>query len=187
MVQVVLIRPGRTDFDDQNRIQGMLDIPLNERGSHEVGETVEQLRGRPLEAIYSSPCQPSLGTAQMIAKALGLRLRVVDEFRNLNQGLWQGLQVEEVRRKHPRVYRQWEECPEAIRPPEGETMAEANQRLQKGLRPLLRRHRHQMIGIVAPEPISSIIRSCLKKSDLDKEWKNEKTEAKWELLEAAGP
>ena len=32
MLQIVLIRPGTTDFDEQGRIQGTLDIPLNERG-----------------------------------------------------------------------------------------------------------------------------------------------------------
>lgn len=27
MVQIVLIRPGSTDYDEQGRIQGTLDIP----------------------------------------------------------------------------------------------------------------------------------------------------------------
>ena len=36
MVQIVLIRPGSTDYDEQGRIQGTLDIPLNEQGTREV-------------------------------------------------------------------------------------------------------------------------------------------------------
>ena len=36
MVQIVLIRPGSTDYDEQGRIQGTLDIPLNDQGADEV-------------------------------------------------------------------------------------------------------------------------------------------------------
>ncbi len=39
---------------------------------------------------------------------------------NLNLGLWQGMQVAEVRHKQPKVYRQWQEQPENVCPPDGE-------------------------------------------------------------------
>ncbi len=38
MTQVVLIRPGATVYDEQNRVQGILDIPLSERGRAEVAD-----------------------------------------------------------------------------------------------------------------------------------------------------
>jgi broad specificity phosphatase PhoE len=43
MTQVVLIRPGATVYDEQNRVQGILDIPLSERGRAEVAQLVERL------------------------------------------------------------------------------------------------------------------------------------------------
>ena len=46
MPDVVLIRPGCTDFDEQNRIQGVLDLPLNHRGHAQVLGLVAQLQGR---------------------------------------------------------------------------------------------------------------------------------------------
>ena len=43
MTQVVLIRPGATVYDEQNRVQGTLDIPLSERGRAEVAHLAETL------------------------------------------------------------------------------------------------------------------------------------------------
>jgi len=47
MTQVVLIRPGATVYDEQNRVQGALDLPLSERGWAEVAELAEKLAGPP--------------------------------------------------------------------------------------------------------------------------------------------
>ena len=43
MCQVVLIRPGATIYDEQNRVQGILDIPLSERGQGEVARMAQKL------------------------------------------------------------------------------------------------------------------------------------------------
>ena len=50
MPQILLIRPGSTEYDRQGRIQGTLDIPLNEEGRQEVLEVVQQLKGQSIEA-----------------------------------------------------------------------------------------------------------------------------------------
>src|SRR5881628_3827291 len=99
MTRVVLIRPGSTDYDEQDRIQGTLDIPLNVRGPAEAAHTAEGLRAVALNRIFSCPSASSNDTALIIGKTLGVRVRKLDKLHNLNHGLWQGLQVEEVRRK----------------------------------------------------------------------------------------
>ena len=52
---------------------------------------------------------------------------------NLNLGLWQGMQVSEVRYKQPKVYRQWQEQPENVCPPEGEMIEQAEQRIRTAM------------------------------------------------------
>ena len=104
MTQVVLIRTGATVYDEQNRVQGILDIPLSARGEAEVAELAEKLAeplaGVELAALYCGPGESTLQTAEVIGKALGLRPKRVDELRNLDQGLWQGLQVDEIKRRN---------------------------------------------------------------------------------------
>ena len=130
MLRIILVRPGSTDYDLQERIQGTLDIPLCSQGLSEVARLVDQLRGKGIEAVYAPACEPAHETAQIVAKDLDVRHKRLDRMLNLDFGLWQGLQVNEVRHKQPKVYRQWQEQPENICPPEGEMLDEAEERVR---------------------------------------------------------
>ncbi len=158
MPDVVLIRPGCTDFDEQNRIQGVLDLPLNHRGHAQVLGLVAQLQEVEFDVVFTAPGEPARSTALAICEQNGASLKDVDDFRNLDHGLWQGLPVDDVRRKYPKVFKQWQESPETVRLPEGETVAEAVERIRRGLRKCLKRKR--TIGIVASEPLATMI-SCV--------------------------
>ncbi len=158
MSEIVLIRPGCTDFDEQKRIQGTLDLPLNSRGQEQVQQIVEQLHDIPLEAIYTSESDPAKTTAEAIGDSLAVPVKINEGLTNLNQGLWQGLQIDEVRRKYPKAFKQWQESPETICPPEGETISDALIRIKKTIKKPIKRHK--VFGIVASEPLMSLI-SCL--------------------------
>lgn len=158
MPQVILIRPGCTDFDEQHRIQGALELPLNERGQQQVHDLVETLRDFPLEAIYTSPGEPARSTATILGDALGVSVKVLEGLENLDQGLWEGLQVDEIRHKYPKVFRQWLECPETICPPQGETITDALGRVGKTLRKPLKRK--DCFAVVLSEPLATLV-SCL--------------------------
>ena len=164
MTQVVLIRPGATAYDEQNRIQGVLDVPLSRRGRAEVAALAERLADAELSALYCGPGENVVRTAEAVGRALGLRPRRVDELRNLDQGLWQGLQVEEIRRRNLKVFRQWLDDPLTVCPPQGEAVADALDRIRTALRPLIRRHRDEAIGLVAAEPIAQLIAGYLRQA-----------------------
>jgi broad specificity phosphatase PhoE len=160
MPDVVLIRPGCTDFDEQNRIQGSLDLPLSRRGQEQVDAVVRLLQGVRLDVVYSAPCEPARSTAQAICHECGATFKESTDFCNLNHGLWQGLQVDDVRRKYPKVFKQWQESPETVCLPEGETLGEAIERIEHGLRKCLKRKRN--VGIVASEPLATLIGCVLR-------------------------
>jgi broad specificity phosphatase PhoE len=165
MTQVVLIRPGATAYDEQNRIQGVLDLPLSDRGRAEVAALAERLAlaGVELAALYCGPGESVGRTAEAVGRAIGLRPRRVDELRNLDQGLWQGLQIEEVKRRNLKVFRQWLDDPLTVCPPQGEPVDEALDRLKGALRPLIRRHRDEAIGLVVGEPLAQLVAGLLRR------------------------
>ncbi len=99
MVQIILIRPGATDYAEEQRIQGTLDIPLNANGDSEVTRVIDDLSDRSIEAVYSSSREPANQTAETLSKALGIKHKKLDGLQNVDHGLWQGMKVEEVRRK----------------------------------------------------------------------------------------
>jgi broad specificity phosphatase PhoE len=162
MTQVVLIRPGATVYDEQNRIQGVLDIPLSDRGRAEVAALAAQLTGAVLSALYCGPGESVGRTAEAVGKVTGLRPKRLDELRNLDQGLWQGLQVDEVRRRNGKVFRQWLDDPLTVCPPCGEPVAAALDRIKAVLKPLIRRHKDETIGLVVAAPIAQLIAGYLR-------------------------
>jgi broad specificity phosphatase PhoE len=183
MLRIVLIRPGATDYDCEERIQGALDIPLNRQGLMEVARTVDQLRELRIETIYAASSSSAMQTAEILAKDLSARLKKLDRLPNVNLGLWQGLQVGDVRHKQPKVYRQWQEQPENVCPPEGEMLEQAEQRIAAAINKLLRKHKEGVIGLVVPEPLASLVRWHLKKDELGDLWKALAGHGRWEILD----
>src|SRR5690349_13919524 len=122
MLRIALIRACATDFDDQGRIKGNLDLPLNKHGVEQAAQMAEEVAEFPISAIYCSPCQAAERTATEIGQKTRIKPRPIDNLANLDHGLWHGRLIEEVRQTQPRVYRQLQEHPETICPPNGEPL-----------------------------------------------------------------
>jgi phosphoserine phosphatase len=171
MLQLILVRPGVTDYDQQARIQGTLDIPLSDAGRKEATQTAEAIRRYAPKALYCSPCAAAEETADVIGTALDLKAKPVERLQNVNLGLWQGQLIDEVRHKQPKVYKQWQEHPEGVHPPDGEMLDSALKRTEEVLEKLARKHRQGAIVLVAPEPLATIIRHRLDGTKLGDLWR----------------
>jgi probable phosphoglycerate mutase len=182
MSQIVLILPGATDFELQGRIHGDLDIPLCPEGREEAGRVGRELQDLGIEVIYTSCCSSARETAQAIGGALGVKVKKLDNMQNLDQGLWQGLLVEEVKQKQPKVYRQWLEQPETMCPPEGETIDSARERVEGVLAKLLKKHAGGVIGLVVPEPLASVVREHLGDGELGDLWRATCEHGCWSVI-----
>ncbi len=183
MLRIVLIHPGSTDYDREERIQGTLDIPLNEEGEQEVTRLVEEIAGHGIEVVYAPNCQPARQTAEIIARGLGVKYKRLERMQNLNHGLWQGMPIDEVRQKQPRVYKQWQEQPENVCPPEGEMLSDADERVRAAMTRLLKKYREGTIALVLSEPLASLVRRFINHGDLGDLWKSARAHGQWEMLE----
>ena len=152
---IFMIRPGETDYDIQNRLQGRLNLPLTERGMTQVDDVIGEVRDAGIDRIYSGPNEPALSSAKRIATELDVPLKILDDLANVDLGLWQGLCVSEIRNKQPRVFRQWEECPGSVCPPHGEAGTTVCDRVAAALKKPLKKG--GCFAIVASEPLASLI------------------------------
>jgi broad specificity phosphatase PhoE len=188
--QVLLVRPGATEFDDQGRIKGCLDMPMSDRGRMQVNSLMEEVTGFNLKAIYAAPCESARETAEQMAdahqRAWGRqpKIKVIDAFRNIDHGLWHGKLIDELRRNHPRVYRQGQESPTDICPPEGESIREAKARVIKAVRKAVRKSGDDMIAIVIPDPMAWVVQSLLNGEELCDLWDAETDTASWRVIES---
>ena len=67
---IYLIRHGQTDWNIVHRIQGHLDIPLNDTGRAEVKARAKQLESLRIDQIISSDLSRAKETAHIIGKNL---------------------------------------------------------------------------------------------------------------------
>jgi len=112
-----------------------------------------------------------------------LKVKKLEGMENVSLGLWQGMLVEEVRLKQPKVYRQWQENPECICPPEGEMLVQAEERVRNQMSRLLKRCKEGTIALVVPEPLASLVRQFLNQSELGDLWKAADEHGRWEMIE----
>ncbi|TWU30071.1 histidine phosphatase family protein [Bythopirellula polymerisocia] len=170
MLDILLIRAGQTDYDTQGRIQGTIDLPLNEEGKLQVASLSEQLGQHAVAAIYAGPGTATQETAELVAEFLHQKVKSNKNLKNLNLGLWQGMLVADVKSKQPKVYRKWLENPESVCPPEGETLQAAKERLQDVLAKLSKKHKEGTIALVLPEPLASVLVHLLRDADFGNLW-----------------
>ena len=101
MTTLLLARHGETDWNRELRIQGSSDIELNELGRKQARALAEELAGVELDAIYSSDLSRARDTAEEVAAAKGLPIRLDARLRERHFGSWEGLTREDVTERYP--------------------------------------------------------------------------------------
>lgn len=183
MNKVVVVRPGSTSFDEQERMKGCLDIPLSPAGLEQVQRTASEIAQLPITAVYCSPCESAQAMARRIADAARCKVKICECFRNLDHGLWQGKCIDEIKRQQPKLFKQVQDNPRAFHPPGGETLAEAESRIAKQLGKLQKKHSKETIAVVVPEPMATLVASKLKSIDFGDLWESECDDGSWEIID----
>ena len=128
MTRIYLVRHGQTEWNRELRFRGRADIPLDEDGHKQASAIADTLRGKDINAIYTSPLRRSVETARPVAIVFRVETTTVQEFIDINYGDWEGLACDEVRQRYAAVYRQWSEHPDLVTFPGGESLDDVKRR-----------------------------------------------------------
>ncbi len=129
MIDVLLIRHGRTAWNTRRRIQGHRDIPLSETGRAELAT-----RRLPTEYAQFRWFASPLARAVESARILGAHdLRTDARLAELDWGSWEGWTREALRARYGEAFADNEARGLAFRPPGGESPGELRLRLQAWL------------------------------------------------------
>ncbi|MFJ3056028.1 histidine phosphatase family protein [Herbaspirillum sp. NPDC087042] len=124
MTDILLIRHGETDWNVDKRLQGHIDIPLNEAGQRQVRALGEALAGEGIDAIFASDLQRAHATAQAVAEVAGLAVQTDAGLRERCYGAFEGLRHVDIEARYPEAYRVWKAREPDARYPAGERIAE---------------------------------------------------------------
>ncbi|HSM26109.1 MAG TPA: histidine phosphatase family protein [Anaerolineaceae bacterium] len=127
MAIILLIRHGENDWVG-NRLAGRLsDVHLNTTGLDQAKELAAKLENLPIKAIYSSPLERAVETAQPLSVAKKLKITICDDLSEINFGDWQGKTIKQLRRL--KLWKTVQDKPSQMQFPNGESFTDAQQRL----------------------------------------------------------
>jgi broad specificity phosphatase PhoE len=141
-----LVRHGETEWNATKRAQGQADVPLNEAGRLQAQVAAAQLDGVNLAGVYSSDLSRAIDTAEPIARAHGLEVVTDPAFREIDQGEWEGLGLEEIQARWPDL---WGPARHYVQRPGGESPEQVQKRALEGMARVVERHERGAVAIVS--------------------------------------
>ena len=147
--RIIAVRHGETAWNVDTRIQGHLDIALNDTGRWQARQVARALADEPLAAVYTSDLQRAHATAQAIAHASGVPLVAEPGLRERSFGELEGRTFAEIEAELPEQARRWRQRDPHFAPTGGETLVQLRERIAATTHRLAAQHTEQLIVLVA--------------------------------------
>jgi probable phosphoglycerate mutase len=146
--QIFFIRHGQTDWNQERRIQGQTNIPLNAEGLEQAERLCHFIRQPDSEllpltqcsVIYSSPLQRAVNTAAPLANLLNKPITPLETLQERHFGIIQGKTYPELEANHPVEFQRINNRDPDFRPESGESLLDLRARVRGLLESLLRKH-----------------------------------------------
>ena len=148
MIKIYIARHGETAWNAEGKIQGRSDPDLSPKGVDQSLALLEQLKDRPISAIYTSTLQRSIRTAQPIAKFLNLPIQKQPELDEIAFGIMEGVQVSSLNEELKKEWERFKEDRFAYHIPGAENFTDVANRLRPFKEKILRDHAGQEILVI---------------------------------------
>jgi len=157
LIRIYIARHGETMWNVEGRIQGRSDPGLSPDGYAQSRALLEQLKDRPLSAIYTSTLRRSILTAQPIASHFGLPVREQPELDEIAFGILEGKQI---LGSDGEVKSEWERFKEnrfTYRIPGGENYTDVMNRVGPFMEMILQNRKGEEILIVGHRVVNQML------------------------------
>ncbi len=131
MATILLIRHGQNNTIGKTLTGRLPGVHLNEAGKVQAQRLSEALAGIPIKAVYASPLERTLETAEPIAEVQDLSVEVFPSLLEIDFGEFQGEEMKELGKK--KFWKSLHDDPTQVRFPGGENYTEAQNRLVEGV------------------------------------------------------
>ena len=147
--RIIAVRHGETAWNVDTRIQGHLDIALNDTGRWQARQVARALADEPLAAVYTSDLQRAHATAQAIAQASGAPLVAEPGLRERSFVALEGRTFADIETELPEQARRWRQRDPHFAPEGGETLVQLRERIAATTHRLAAQHSGGLIVLVA--------------------------------------
>lgn len=148
MTQILLIRHATNDYIGTNRLAGWTPgVHLNAAGQKEAAELAQRLAPVPIAAIYSSPLERAVETAEAIAAPRNLTVECREALGETRYGEWTGQVLEELAKTE--IWRIVQFYPSGARFPGGEALREMQARAVAEVEAIREAHPEETVAVVS--------------------------------------
>jgi probable phosphoglycerate mutase len=155
--RLIAIRHGETAWNVDTRIQGQLDIALNDTGRWQAQQVALALRDEGIDAIYASDLSRAYQTAQAIGNATGLQACPTPALRERHFGHFQTRTWAEIEQHWPQDAQLWRTRVPDWAPEGGESLLTLRDRVSQAVNTLAARHVGEHIVLVAHGGIMDVL------------------------------
>ncbi len=138
---IYYIRHGETAWNAEGRLQGTLDVPLNDLGRRQAAQAGNILadlfardgRDKASLAFVASPLGRARSTMDLVREVLGLPpdgYALDDRLREIGYGRWEGSTLAEMQAQDPELFARRQTEKWTMSPPGGETYASVQLRMR---------------------------------------------------------
>lgn len=167
MTTVLLIRHAVNDFVKTGKLAGWTpEVHLNEDGLAQAAALGERLADAPLRALYSSPLERAIETAEAVQKYHPkLPIQLNEGVKEMNYGEWQGMALSDLRRR--KLWSVVQQTPSRVTFPGGEAFVAAQTRAVQAIEQAVLKHPAQLIAFFSHSDMIKMILTYYMGSPLD--------------------
>jgi len=147
MTTLLLIRHGHTDWIGKALAGHTPGVGLSDDGLQQAEKLAHRLRHLSIRAVYSSPLQRTLETAEPLARELGLDVQPRPRLIEVDFGAWTGKTMTEL--EADALWKRFNTLRSATRAPGGDLMLDVQSRMVDELEELRCRHAGETIALVS--------------------------------------
>jgi len=167
--RICIIRHGETDWNNERRIQGQIDIPLNETGHAQalaMAFNVAQHQAA-FSAVYSSDLSRACATAGALAQIFRMEVRKREDLRERHYGIFQGIAKDEAKTLHPEAYALYSKRDVQYNFGSGESLIDFSQRVHNAFKWIAGMHKQENVAVICHAGLLDIMYRTAKDKPLD--------------------
>ena len=162
--KIILIRHGETSWNRKKIYCGRNDITLSKTGVKQAKALRNRLKENHIHKVYSSDMRRAVETARIVFKERCIKMS--PGLREMNFGLFEGLNYKQIIKKYPLIYKRWLNDPYKSYIPKGEDLKTFKNRIQKAFKKIITSGKNKTVAVVSHGgTISIFINSILKKDN----------------------
>ena len=170
--QIYFLRHGQTNNNREGRMQGRVDIPLNETGRAQARCAAQRLKGIAFDAVYSSPLGRAVETAQIVTGLPTQEINIEPRAVEIDFGVWDNRLHAELEKETEQFDLLWDETDKYVPPQGAEPLEEVMARVRAMLQELAARHAGRRILVTTHGGVQQAVFTIVEQRPLHDMWKN---------------